>query len=68
MSSLEKNRIALNLISNVKHNEKSYEIERQKIINKNLKHQEEIFNIDFYKKYCQKDNIMNNYNSASTKN
>ena len=60
MSSLEKNRIALNLIANVKHNEKNFEYEKQKIINKNLKHQEEIFNHEFYKKYCQRDNIIKN--------
>jgi hypothetical protein len=66
MSSLEKNRIALNLIANVKHNEMHYELERQRVISKNLKHQEEIFNQDFYKKYCQKDNIIKNQSQTTT--
>lgn len=38
MSSLEKNRIALNLISSVKHNEAAYQVEKGKIIAKNLRH------------------------------
>ena len=58
MSSLEKNRIALNLISSVKHNEQNYSSEKQRIIAKNMKHQEEIFNQQFYRKYCQADNII----------
>lgn len=44
MSSLEKNRIALNLISTLKHNDTNYHSNLNKNIAKNLKHQQEITN------------------------
>jgi len=39
MSSLEKNRIALNLISSLKHSEANYQENKQKNIAKNIKYQ-----------------------------
>ena len=51
MSSLEKNRIALNLISSVKQNEKAYRYNQQLSIAKNLRHQDDYVNQKLYKKF-----------------
>lgn len=51
MSSLEKNRIALNLISSVKLNEKAYRFHQQQNIAKNLRHQEDCVAQKLYKKF-----------------
>ncbi|CDW77723.1 UNKNOWN [Stylonychia lemnae] len=60
MSSLEKNRIALNLISSLKHQEANYNENKQKNIAKNIKYQQDEFNRQFYKKFGQNEDYESN--------
>jgi hypothetical protein len=49
MSSLEKNRIALNLISSLKRSDSNYLAEKERNVNKNIRYQENRFDLQFYK-------------------
>eukprot|EP00347_Sterkiella_histriomuscorum_P005627 403355874 len=51
MSSLEKNRIALNLISSLKHTDQNYNNDQRMNIAKNMKHQQDISDIKYNRKF-----------------